>query len=221
MPIVKVEKTKNYTVMSNYHLQDKRLSYKAMGLLSQVLSLPNEWDYSIDGLVAYSGQGKKTVRGCLKELEELGYLRRERTQGEHGRFEYVYTFYERPLDLSPCTLKGHTLTGHTLEETQINTNEETTNKQNTNKRVEPPTLEDITAYITAKGYHVNPRHFYEYYEAGGWKTKDGKSILKNWRQYVVTWESREKKETRVPNFENRSGEGISKSYDELIKEIGL
>ena len=119
MPIVKVEKTKNYTVMSNYHLQDKRLSYKAMGLLSQVLSLPNEWDYSIDGLVAYSGQGKKTVRGCLKELEELGYLRRERTQGEHGRFEYVYTFYERPLDLSPCTLKGHTLTVHTLEEIQI------------------------------------------------------------------------------------------------------
>lgn len=217
MAIIRVEKTKNYTVMSNYHLRDTRLSFKAKGLMSQMLSMPDDWDFSVEGLMSMSEVGRTSVQAALKELEVNGYLERRREQDAKGRFNYVYVVSEKPQTENPFTDVPSTDNKQLL-----NTNIQNTKIPNTNKRVEPPTLEDITAYITAKGYHVNARHFYEYYEAGGWKTKDGKSILKNWRQYVVTWESREKKETRnVPNFENRSGEGVSKSYDELIKEIGL
>ena len=69
MSVFKIEKTKNYTVMSNYHLRDKNLTYKAKGLLSFMLSLPEDWDYSINGLVKVSKEGKKAIRTMLEELE--------------------------------------------------------------------------------------------------------------------------------------------------------
>ena len=70
----KIEKNKNYTVMSNYHLRDKNLSYKAKGLLSFMLSLPEDWDYSINGLVSISKEEVKAIRNILQELQRYGYL---------------------------------------------------------------------------------------------------------------------------------------------------
>ena len=74
MAIFKIEKNKNYTVMSNYHLRDKNLSYKAKGLLSFMLSLPEDWDYSLAGLCAISKESKDGIRTILKELQEYHYL---------------------------------------------------------------------------------------------------------------------------------------------------
>ena len=74
MSVFKIEKSKNYTVMSNYHLRDKNLSYKAKGLLSFMLSLPEDWDYSINGLVSISKEGVKAIRNILQELQRYGYL---------------------------------------------------------------------------------------------------------------------------------------------------
>ena len=68
MAVFKIEKAKNYTVMSNYHLQDRNLSYKAKGLLSFMLSLPEDWDYSMKGLVAVSKENIKAIRSILNEL---------------------------------------------------------------------------------------------------------------------------------------------------------
>lgn len=95
------------------------------------------------------------------------------------------------------------------------------NKEDTQrKRFVKPTLEEVRDYCNERRNIVNPEHFMDYYESNGWKV--GKNPMKDWKATVRSWETREKKETRnVPNFENRSGEGVSKSYDELIKEIGL
>ena len=76
MSTFRVNKNVNYTVMSNHHLQDKRLSLKAKGLLSYMLSLPDDWDYSLKGLTTGCRDGIDSVRSAVRELEASGYLRR-------------------------------------------------------------------------------------------------------------------------------------------------
>ena len=85
MAVVRVEKNSNYTVMSNVHLRDKRLSLKAKGLLSLILSLPEKWDYSVNGLVSIAREGRAGIMSSLKELEEAGYLTRHQLRGENGQ----------------------------------------------------------------------------------------------------------------------------------------
>lgn len=95
--IFRVEKTKGYTVMSNYHLRDENLSLKAKGLLSLVLSLPESWDYSIKGLCEICKESSNTIMRILQELEAHKYLERERQFGERGRIKgFSYVFYEFP-----------------------------------------------------------------------------------------------------------------------------
>ena len=125
MGVFKIEKNRNYTIMSNHHLRDKLLSYKAKGLLSFMLSLPEDWDYSINGLVKVSKEGKKAIRAMLEELEENHYLIRKRIQLQNGQFDYEYHIYEMPYNQ-----KGETDEGNTEEDTQINTNIININKPN-------------------------------------------------------------------------------------------
>lgn len=95
--VIKVKKTSKYTVMSNYHLRDKKLSFKAKGMLSTILSLPEDWNYSVKGLITLSKDGSDSVKSILKELEENGYLVRTRDRDEQGRLGVmIYTFYEEP-----------------------------------------------------------------------------------------------------------------------------
>lgn len=75
MPIFRINKTKNYTVMSNHHLRDKKLSFKAKGLLSYMLSLPDTWDYSLRGLCSVSKDNETSIKSALKELKEHNYLK--------------------------------------------------------------------------------------------------------------------------------------------------
>ncbi len=111
MAVFRVEKSKNYTTMSNYHLRDKRMSLKAKGLLSLILSLPEDWDYSVRGLAAICKESPDGIATPLRELEKCGYLFREQTrdrQGRLGRVEYV--IFEQPQDAlprdeKPCTEK--------------------------------------------------------------------------------------------------------------------
>ena len=78
MTVFRVEKNANYTVMSNEHLRNRDLSLKAKGLLSQMLSLPEEWDYSLEGLSRINREGVDAIRTGVRELEEHGYLERRR-----------------------------------------------------------------------------------------------------------------------------------------------
>ena len=122
MSVFKITKNNNYTVMSNYHLRDKNLSYKAKGLLSFMLSLPDNWDYSMRGLEKISKENIKAIRTILQELEKNKYLVRTRKQGEYGRFYYDYSIYETPYDLVPYYQKGYADNGHSQKDIQINTN---------------------------------------------------------------------------------------------------
>ena len=96
MAVFRIEKDNNYTVMSNYHLRDKNLTLKAKGMLSFMLSLPDDWDYSLNGLCSVSKEGIKAIRNILKELEENYYLERKRVQSSKGCFDYDYYIYEQP-----------------------------------------------------------------------------------------------------------------------------
>lgn len=96
--VFRVQKNANYTTMSNYHLKDRRLSYKAKGLLSVILSLPDEWDYSLKGLSYIANDGIDSVRNTVKELEKFGYISRgAQTRDERGRMSAgEYFVYENP-----------------------------------------------------------------------------------------------------------------------------
>ena len=97
--VFRVEKTANYTVMSNTHLKDRRLSYKSKGLLSVILSLPPEWDYTITGLAVIAADGVDSVKTAIKELEKYGYVTRTQLRDERGRMaQNEYLVYENPTD---------------------------------------------------------------------------------------------------------------------------
>ena len=99
MAVFRINKTNNYIVMSNYHLKHKEMSLKAKGLLSQMLSLPSNWDYSIAGLVAINKEEETSIKSALKELRDFGYLKVNKlmpNQTKSGRIEYIYDIYEQP-----------------------------------------------------------------------------------------------------------------------------
>ena len=99
MAVFRVEKTKDFTVMSNHHLRNARLSLKAKGLLSLMLSLPEDWDYTTKGLACICKDGVDSITTALKELEQHGYLTRQRLRYENGQLgDIEYTIHERPVD---------------------------------------------------------------------------------------------------------------------------
>lgn len=123
MSVVRVIKNKDYTAMANYHLKEKEMSLKAIGLLSIMLSLPENWDYSVGGLSAIRKESRNTINEILKELEKFGYLNRTRIRDEKGKIvEVEYTIYESPY------LKNQDMDNRDMEnqdmdfKAQLNTN---------------------------------------------------------------------------------------------------
>lgn len=98
MSVVRVNKNSNYTVMSNHHFKEKNMSLKAKGLLSLMLSLPDNWDYTIAGLATLSSDGEASVRSALKELEEFHYLQRKRIYDNGKIADWEYNIYEIPVN---------------------------------------------------------------------------------------------------------------------------
>lgn len=135
MSVFKIEKTKDFTIMSNYHLRDRNLSFKAKGLLSFMLSLPEDWDYSLKGLCAISKENRDAIRSTLKELQDNHYLEIEKVRGDKGYFEYNYLIYEKPHFIeqenenNPDTENPHLDNPNVEEQTQINTNKQKIEKQ--------------------------------------------------------------------------------------------
>lgn len=139
MAVFKINKTKDYTVMSNNHLKERKMSLKAKGLLSIMLSLPNNWDYSVNGLVAICKENETSINSALKELKEFGYLKVEKllpNQTKTGRIEYVYNIFEKPQQAQkqdPGFL-GVEILG-VENKGQLNTNNKVTNNNNNNNNV--------------------------------------------------------------------------------------
>ena len=106
MAVFRIEKTRDYTVMSNYHLRDMSLSLKAKGLLSLMLSLPENWDYTMKGLARICKDGIDSISGGIRELEAHGYLIRARVRGANGQLGSIeYTILEQPKTPSPTQEK--------------------------------------------------------------------------------------------------------------------
>ena len=122
MGVIRVEHNANYTTMSNYHLRDERLSLRAIGLMSKMLSLPEDWDYTVKGLCAIVKEGRDAVRKALMELEAAGYLVREQGRSAGGNFaSNDYTLFEEPRDIdSPLPKKPTTVEPTTVLPTSVN-----------------------------------------------------------------------------------------------------
>ena len=98
MAVFRVERNTGYTVMSNHHLRNKELSLKAKGLLSQMLSLPEDWDYTLSGLAVINRESKDAIRSAVNELEKSGYIKRRQTTDAGGKFSAnEYVIHERPV----------------------------------------------------------------------------------------------------------------------------
>ena len=135
MSVFRVEKNKSYTVMSNHHLRNHALSLKAKGLLSQMLSLPEDWDYTLQGLAQINKESIDAIREAVRELERAGYIERSRERDERGCLRgTVYTIYEQPH--AEPTLEKPMLDFPTLENpTQLNTKRKNKEKQNTDRSI--------------------------------------------------------------------------------------
>ena len=127
MSVMRVHKTANFTVMSNYHFKEKKMSLKAKGLLSLMLSLPEDWDYSVAGLTTLSKDGKDGVMTALAELEKFGYLTRTRLVNDKGQFDGIeYNIFENPQEkpVAEKPISDNSISGNPISEkpTQLNTN---------------------------------------------------------------------------------------------------
>lgn len=134
MAIFRVEKNKNYTTMSNYHLKEKDMSLKAIGLLSKMLSLPDDWDYSLAGLVSICKENETAIKSTLDELKRFGYLemiKKFPNETNTGRIEYEYIIYEQPKqEGKKQALENLPLEFQPIEnQVQLNTKELNTNKE--------------------------------------------------------------------------------------------
>jgi uncharacterized phage protein (TIGR02220 family) len=189
MAVIRVNKTADYTVMSNSHFKEREMSLKAKGLLSMMLSLPDDWDYSINGLATLSKDGKDSVMNALSELEQFGYLKRTKIIDEKGRFGgYAYDIYENPQTGKPYPGKPNT-----GKPPQLNT------KQSSTKKLSTDDIKYIIEYLNKKAgtkyrstskdtiKHINAR------AADGFKVEDFIKVIDNqyakwkgteWEQYI-------------------------------------
>lgn len=214
--IFRIRKTNNYTIICNHVFRNNRLSWKAKGLLAEMLSMPNDWKFSTIELIQRAKDGRDAVYSAIKELEDAGYLQREKATNEKGQFiGYDYNVYETPVAEFPDTEKPLTEKPLTEKPSLLSTNnvpseEGTTLPDSTpiiieennpstippiipqeEKRFRKPTLEEVKAYCEERRNGVDPQRFIDFYESKGWMI--GKSRMKSWKACVRTWERRDVK----------------------------
>lgn len=186
--------------MSNTHLKDKRLSLKAIGLLSIVLGLPEDWHYTVNGLVGIVKDGKDSVESAIKELKKNGYLRVEKIypNANSNRIQYQYTFFENPQEVDFQPLENQGIEKQCVE-TQVlenpytykDTNKPNTNKLNTNTQSKHKYGEYQHVLLTDKE-HTHLLDLYgdsldehikildEYIETSGRKYKNHSLVIQKW-----------------------------------------
>ena len=132
MAVFRIERTRDYTVMSNHHLRDKALSLKSKGLLSMMLSLPEDWNYTTRGLAKICKEGVDAIGGALRELESAGYIVRHQLRDRQGRIrDTEYVIYEQPQPKAPDTPQPDTASPDTEKPAELNIEKSKTQKSNT------------------------------------------------------------------------------------------
>jgi hypothetical protein len=178
--------------MANYHFKDKGLSWKAKGILSTMLSLPDDWDYSLAGLATLANDGMSSTRTAIKELESSGYLYRKPIRKDGKIADWEYLIFEKPQAEKLVVENQHVENPLVENQTQLSTKESSTKKQSTKKSstkiFTPPTLEEVEAYCKSRNNNVDAKRFFDYFDASDWVDGKGNKV-RNWKQKVITWES--------------------------------
>lgn len=234
--------------MSNTHLKDKRLSLKAIGLLSVVLSLPDDWHYTVNGLVGIVKDGERAVNGALSELKENGYLRIEKlypNKDGRSKIEYQYIFSETPQDLQNVPIEQDIqnvgLQNVGLQDVCLQnvgtykyTNKPNTNKLNTNTQSKHKYGEYQHVLLTDKE-HTHLLDLYgdsldehikildEYIETSGKKYKNHSLVIQKWVHDEWMKRNKDKPITLDSKFyvqeNNQSYADVQKEMERLRKEI--
>ena len=159
MAVFRVERNKGYTVMSNHHLRNKELSLKAKGLLSQMLSLPEDWDYTLKGLSLINREKIDAIREAIKELERAGYIVRSRERDEKGRLRGTdYVIFEQPQTSPVSDLP--TLDNPTLEKpTQEKPTLENPTQLNKDILSKEQSITDLSSTDSIPFHSLNPLPF--------------------------------------------------------------
>jgi len=231
MAVFRVNKATGYTVMSNFHLRDKRLSLKAKGLLSLILSLPDTWNYSLGGLVSICIESEGAVKTALKELKQYGYLRIDKvkpTKENGGRYEYIYNIFEQPTEKQEVEIQGVEIQPLEIQPLENYPLYKETNKSNTDisitdtssiddkptrKRFIPPSLEEVQAYCRERNNNVDAEKFINHYTSNGWMV--GRTKMQDWQASVRTWERNGYDKPKEPKSDNIFLEMLkSGEYDE-------
>ena len=224
---IRTEKKDNYTVADNGYIRDERLSWQAKGLMTYLLSLPDDWEINISELVNHSADGIYATRAAVRELQKSGYLRAEKVKAK-GRFagvRYVvmecppcdgFPHTEKPHTEKPHTEKPHTEKPHTENRTLLNTNILNTNILNTNNtkylmtkeeraekpRFIPPTPQQVRDYAQEKGLALDADSFCDFYQSKNWFV--GKTKMKDWKAAARNWARRGEWKPRlkaIPDFD--------------------
>lgn len=204
MAILRNPKQGKFTVIDNYALRDNGLSLKARGLLATMLSFPDNWEFSENGLCAiFKKDGQASIRSGLKELEERGYLTRTRTRDKFGRVSSVeWAVCDYPRLENPSVVNSNLDFRPQLNTKESNTDSMKELRNNPpvspggkKKRFVPPSVEEVRAYCQERQNTIDAQQFVDFYTANGWTQGHGKPI-KDWRAAVRTWEARDRDKTR-------------------------
>lgn len=224
--VFRINKTRDYSVMSNYHLRDKNLSLKAKGMLSLMLSLPENWDYSVRGLEKICIESKNAINRILNELERNKYLVRKRVYFNGKISQWEYNIYETNLYPQNEDIQNEDIQNQDIENGDINkikNNKILNNKILKNIYIKP-TLEEVQEYCKERKNNVDPNKFYDYYEVNDWIDNKGNKV-KNWKQKLITWEKHNTEDnSKTPDWFN---EDIKEVHDikkeeelkDLLKEF--
>lgn len=224
-------KSTSYTTIDNNIFHNYALSFKAKGLLCQMLSLPDNWEFSIKGLASLGKEKQDAVRTALTELEEAGYLKRsrERDNGQYAGAEYIVSetpmtddeateeksekpmsekpIWENPIWENPTHINN--IPNKELKESNTKgicvrgaAEKPTHTKEKPPAKKIPPTLDMVKDYCKERENSVDAEKFFDFYESKGWLV--GKNKMKDWQAAVRTWERKD----------NNDGMGANAKYGE-------
>ena len=213
MAIIRVNKTKNYTVMSNIHLKEKGMSLKAKGLLSVMLAVPDEWNFSIAGLSAICKENESAIKSALNELKQFGYLvvtKKCPNETKSGRIEYNYDIYEQPQKKQGVEKQGVEILP-VENQGQLNTYKLNTNKLNTNKKTHGEFVnvclsDEEFEKIKEKGLESLIDELSEYIESSGKKYKSHYAT-------ILQWARKRKQQTQSKENERHTHKDGNAKYD--------
>ena len=209
--IMRSDHAADFFSIQNATARDERLSLAARGLLVFLLSMSDDWQFSVNGLAKQLGIGRNKVLTLIKELQGAGYISIEKEQSKGGQFSgAAWTIRETPENRSPenQTTENGTAVKTVVPKTVVpltgvrktgpirNTNikkdqyierpKNSSNTPRTREKFTPPTLEDVRAYCQERKNNVDPERWLDHYTSNGWKV--GRNPMKDWKAAVRTWE---------------------------------